>query len=90
MQKVKVTDKFLALIEKKKLVSFNELNEQEKEIFDWYNRYHVEDSTDFFDLVSFLIELKTREDEVYQTAKKNILIKINKLCKKRNLELFVS
>ena len=37
MQKVKITDKFLALIEREGLVSFNELSKEEKEILEFYN-----------------------------------------------------
>ena len=42
MQKVKITDKFLALIEREKLVSFNELSKEEKEILEFYNFYNVD------------------------------------------------
>ena len=53
MQKVNITDKFLALIEREKLVSFNELSKEEKEILEFYNFYHIENSIDFYELVSF-------------------------------------
>lgn len=90
MQKVNITDKFLALIEKEKLVSFNELSKEEKEILEYYNFYNIENSIDFYELVSFYMELKTKEDFSYKVAKKNILKEINRLCKERNLELFAS
>lgn len=90
MQKVKITDKFLALIEREGLVSFNELSKEEKEILEYYNFYHIENSIDFYELVSFYMELKTKDDFSYKVAKKNILKEINRLCKERNLELFAS
>ena len=90
MQKVKITDKFLALIEREGLVSFNELSKEEKEILEFYNFYNIENSIDFYELVSFYMELKTKDDFSYKVAKKNILKEINRLCKERNLELFAS
>ena len=90
MQKVNITDKFLALIEREKLVSFNELSKEEKEILEYYNFYNIENSIDFYELVSFSMELKTKDDFSYKVAKKNILKEINRLCKERNLELFAS
>ena len=90
MQKVNITDKFLALIEREKLVSFNELSKEEKEILEFYNFYHIENSIDFSERVSFYMELKTKDDFSYKVAKKNILKEINRLCKERNLELFAS
>lgn len=90
MQKVNITDKFLALIEREGLVSFNELSKEEKEILEYYNFYNIENSIDFYELVSFYMELKTKDNFSYKVAKKNILKEINRLCKERNLELFAS
>lgn len=90
MQKVNITDKFLALIGREELVSFNDLSKDEKVILELYNRFNIENSTDFYEIVSFYIELKLKDNFSYKVAKKNILKEINRLCKERNLELFVS
>lgn len=90
MQKVNITDKFLALIGREELVSFNDLSKDEKVILELYNSFNIENSTDFYELVSFYIELKLKDNFSYKVAKKNILKEINDLCRERNLELFVS
>lgn len=90
MQKVNITDKFLALIGREELVSFNDLSKDEKVILELYNRFNIENSTDFYEIVSFYIELKLKDNFSYKVAKKNILKEINDLCRERNLELFVS
>lgn len=90
MQKVNITDKFLALIGREELVSFNDLSKDEKVILELYNRFNIENSTDFYEIVSFYIELKLKDNFSYKIAKKNILKEINDLCRERNLELFVS
>lgn len=90
MQKVNITDKFLALIGREELVSFNDLSKDEKVILELYDRFNIENSTDFYEIVSFYIELKLKDNFSYKVAKKNILKEINYLCRERNLDLFVS
>ena len=90
MQKVNITDKFLALIGREELVSFNDLSKDEKVILELYDRFNIENSTDFYEIVSFYIELKLKDNFSYKVAKKNILKEINDLCRERNLDLFVS
>lgn len=84
MQQI-VTDRFLALIENEKPVSFNE---NEQEILKLYNHYNVENSDDFYYLIGFLSELRSRNEKgkEFLTAQKNLLTYINRLCKERNLE----
>ena len=90
MQKVNITDKFLALIGREELVSFNDLSKDEKVILELYDRFNIENSTDFYEIVSFYIELKLKDNFSYKVVKKNILKEINDLCRERNLDLFVS